>query len=117
MSANAAQEKPPLVLICATIVFYTVRLQHARNEAPREAAARTCAIQQIHREPLRRWRQIGWPRLGGENPAVAQELNNLGAIGINRGNYPASEAYYCRALALIQTRYGPIAQRPRPHCE
>jgi hypothetical protein len=47
MSANAAQEKPPLVLICATIVFYTVRLQHARNEAPREAAARTRAIQQF----------------------------------------------------------------------
>jgi len=35
-----------LVLIAATVVFYTVRLQRARNEALREAA-RTSAIQQF----------------------------------------------------------------------
>ena len=43
---------------------------------------------------------------GDQNPAVAQEFNNLGAIEMNRGNYPASEAYYRRALAITESWYG-----------
>jgi serine/threonine-protein kinase len=40
------------------------------------------------------------------NPSVAQELNNLGAIEMNRGDYPASETYYRRALAITESWYG-----------
>jgi serine/threonine protein kinase/Tfp pilus assembly protein PilF len=43
---------------------------------------------------------------GDENPAVAQELNNLGAIAMNRGNYTASEDYYRRSLAITEAWYG-----------
>jgi tetratricopeptide (TPR) repeat protein len=43
---------------------------------------------------------------GEEHPAVAQILNNLGAIETNRGNYVASEAYYRHALTITETWYG-----------
>ena len=43
---------------------------------------------------------------GDQNPAVAQELNNLGAIAMNRGDYPASEGFYRRALATTESWYG-----------
>ncbi len=44
--------------------------------------------------------------LGDQNPAVAQELNNLGAIAMNRGDYPGSEGFYRRALAITEAWYG-----------
>ena len=44
--------------------------------------------------------------LGDRNPAVAQELNNLGAIAMNRGDYQASEGFYRRALAITESWYG-----------
>lgn len=43
---------------------------------------------------------------GEEHPAVAQILNNLGAIETNRGNYAASEAYYRHALTITEAWYG-----------
>lgn len=43
---------------------------------------------------------------GEEHPAVAQILNNLGAIEDNRGNYVASEAYYRHALTITEAWYG-----------
>lgn len=44
---------------------------------------------------------------GEQHPAVADVLNNLGAIEYDRGNYPASEAYYRRSLAIVERWYGP----------
>ncbi|WP_263354175.1 serine/threonine-protein kinase [Acidicapsa acidisoli] len=43
---------------------------------------------------------------GEEHPAVAQILNNLGAIETNRGNYVASERYYRHALTITEAWYG-----------
>jgi serine/threonine-protein kinase len=43
---------------------------------------------------------------GEEHPAVAQILNNLGAIETNRGNYVASEGFYRHALTITQAWYG-----------
>jgi tetratricopeptide (TPR) repeat protein/predicted Ser/Thr protein kinase len=43
---------------------------------------------------------------GEEHPAVAQILNNLGAIETNRGNYVASEGYYRHALTITEAWYG-----------
>jgi len=43
---------------------------------------------------------------GEEHPAVAQILNNLGAIETTRGNYAASESYYRHALTITEAWYG-----------
>ena len=43
---------------------------------------------------------------GEEHPAVAQILNNLGAIETNRGNYITSEGYYRHALTITEAWYG-----------
>ena len=43
---------------------------------------------------------------GEEHPAVAQILNNLGAIENSRGNYAASEGHYRHALTITEAWYG-----------
>jgi eukaryotic-like serine/threonine-protein kinase len=43
---------------------------------------------------------------GEQHPAVADELNNLGAIEADRGNYAAAESYYRQALAIVERWYG-----------
>jgi len=43
---------------------------------------------------------------GEQHPAVAEELNNFGAIEANRGNLPASESYYRQSLAIVERWYG-----------
>lgn len=44
---------------------------------------------------------------GEQHPAVAEELNNLGAIEADRGNLAASEANYRQSLAIVERWYGP----------
>jgi serine/threonine-protein kinase len=44
---------------------------------------------------------------GEQHPAVADELNNLGAIEADRGNFAAAESYYRQALAIVERWYGP----------
>jgi serine/threonine-protein kinase len=44
---------------------------------------------------------------GEQHPAVAEELNNLGAIEADRGDFAASESYYRQALAIVERWYGP----------
>jgi eukaryotic-like serine/threonine-protein kinase len=43
---------------------------------------------------------------GEDHPAVAQILNNLGAIENSRGNYVAAEAWYRHALTITEAWYG-----------
>jgi eukaryotic-like serine/threonine-protein kinase len=44
---------------------------------------------------------------GEQHPAVADVLNNLGAIEADRGDYSASESYYRQSLAIVERWYGP----------
>lgn len=44
---------------------------------------------------------------GEQHPAVAEELNNFGAIEANRGNLASSESYYRQSLAIVERWYGP----------
>jgi serine/threonine-protein kinase len=43
---------------------------------------------------------------GEQHPAVADELNNLGAIEADRGNYADAESHYRQALAIVERWYG-----------
>lgn len=45
---------------------------------------------------------------GEQHPAVADGLNNLGAIASNRGDYPAAEAYYREAVSISEKWYGMV---------
>ena len=58
---------------------------------------------QLNRQAL----EIDRKLYGEQHPAVAEELNNLGAIEQDRGNMAASESDYRQSLAIVERWYGP----------